>query len=230
MSTLDINQTVRQIVNAVQRRQSITETSALGANNTSKLYVDFLNQTLDECSDMGDWKQFFKTIRVSAVSSTGEYEVATSAPVKNVDQVYFQGRAAPLNPVDFREIIRLRRTSAHGTPHSFAVVETSGVNPKIWVHPIPGTNQDGKILDVHCFEKQRLFTAVTADTSAVPNFPSQMLIQGTHAKAILDDAGQEETDDAFKTINAAYLRMQREAYNRLTADTGGDLQVVPGCG
>lgn len=227
MSTLDINMSVREIVNAVQRKQSITETSALDANKTTRLYVDFLNETIDECSDKGDWKQFFKNIRVSAVSSTGEYEVATSAPVKNIDQVYIEGRSSPLNPVDFREIIRLRRTSSHGTPHSFAVVETSGVNPKIWLHPIPGTSQDGKVLDITVFEKQRRFTGVSADTSAVPNFPSLMLVKGTQAKAVLDDSGGEKTD-AYENLQREYMNMMREAYNRLTADTGGDIQIVPG--
>jgi hypothetical protein len=227
MSTADVNKSVRGIVNEVQRRLGVTETSALGANKLSTMLVDFLNDTLDECSDLGEWKQFYRNIKVSAISSTGEYEVATSAPVKNVDQVYIQGRASPLNPVDFREIIRLRRTSSHGTPHSFAVVETSGVNPKIYLHPIPGTNQDGKIIDVHCFEKQRLYSAVTADSSAIPNFPSRMLVQGTYAKAILEEAGQEETDE-YKGTQKKYERMQREAYNRLTADTGGDLYLIPG--
>ena len=227
MATSDINQTVRQIVNAVQRRQAVTETSSLSATKKTTLMVDWLNQTIDECSDMGDWKQFYKTIRVSAVSSTGEYEVATSAPVKNVDQVYIQGRASPLNPVDHREIVRLRRSSAHGTPHSFAVVETSGVNPKIWTHPIPGTNEAGKIFDIVVFEKQRLFTAVTADTSAIPNFPSLVLIQGVYAKAELDAAGNEMTE-GNKTVQAQYLKMRQEAYNRLTADTGGDVYFVPG--
>ena len=73
----------------------------------------------------------------------------------------------------------------------------------------------------------RLTTATTADSSAVPNFPSQMLVQGVHAKIVLDEAGQEGTDQ-YKTLQHQYERMRTEAYNRLTADTGGDLQIVPG--
>ena len=138
-----------------------------------------------------------------------------------------QGRKSPLNPVDHREIIRLRRTSSYGTPHSFAIVEVSGINPKIRLFPTPGTNQDGDIIDITVFEKQRLISAVTADTSVMPKFPGLMLVEGTHAKVIMDEAGHEETDQ-YKAAQNRYLNMRKEAYNRLTADVGGDVYFVPG--
>lgn len=227
MATTDVRRSVIGIVNEVQRKLGVSESASVPSTKNAILLVDFLNDTIDECNDYGNWKPLFRVLTVSAQSSVGVYEISTSAPIKNIDQVYIEGRTSPLNPVDFREIIRLQRTSAHGVPNHFAVVETSGINPKIWLHQIPGTNQDGDVITVTCFEKNRLYAATTADSSAIPAFPSRVLVQGVYAKAVLEESGQEETAQ-WKAAQDTYLRMLREAHNRLTADTGGDLQIVPG--
>ena len=71
-----------------------------------------------------------------------------------------------------------------------------------------------------------MYSTTTADSTATPAFPSRVLVQGVYAKALLEENGQEPTRQ-FEIAYQEYIRMQREALNRLTVDTGGDVQFVP---
>ena len=69
-------------------------------------------------------------------------------------------------------------------------------------------------------------SAVTADASAVPAFPARVLVQGTYAKALLEENGGEPTPQ-YQTAYAEYIRMRSEALNRFNADTGTDIYFTP---
>ena len=53
-----------------------------------------------------------------------------------------------------------------------------------------------------------------------------MLVQGTFAKVLLEESGQEETPQ-FRNAEARYLNMRKEALNRLIFDTTQDMQITP---
>ena len=226
MASTDIRKNVISIVNEVERKLGVNESTALTDRKLTKVLVDFLNDVIDEVNDFGDWPQMFREVNVSAVTSGKSYEIAVSSNVKNVHEIHFGSQSAPLEQRNISEIRVLQKTSGAGEPRQFCIVDTSGTNPKFRVHPIPGTNEDGKIFDIAYFKKNRMYTTTTADSTATPAFPSRVLVQGVYAKALLEEHGQEPTRQ-FEVAYQEYIRMQREALNRLTVDTGGDVQFVP---
>lgn len=226
MATTDIRKDVIGIVNEVERKLGIGESTFLDDKKTTTLMLDFLNDTIDEVSDFGDWPQMYREIDVTAVTSGKAYEIAVSANVKNVHEIHFQGQVAPLEQRSISQIRVLQKTSGAGEPRQFCIVDTSAVNPKFRVYPIPGSNQNGKVFDVAYYKKNRLYTTTTADSSAIPAFPSRVLVQGVYAKALLEENGQEPTRQ-FELAYQTYIQMRKEALNRLTADTGDHIQIVP---
>src|SRR3990167_3518146 len=232
MAIADVNRTVIGIVNEVERKLGVDESTFLNATKFTTVILDHLNDTINECNDYGRWPHMFREATVTASASVDKYELAVSAQINNILEIHWANTAgeadgiAPLQVVNVADIRRLQKTRSFGEPRHFAVVNVSGVNPIIRVNPIPGSNENKKTFDVAFYKKQRLFTTVSADTTAVPLFDSRMLVQGTYAKKLLDDAGQEPTP-SYQVAYQEYLRMRKEAFNRLTVDTGGDVQLTP---
>lgn len=221
MAVSDINKSLVDIVNEVQRKLGLNSTTTLVETKLATVLLDLLNDVLDEVSDSGDWPQMFREITVTSQSSVGTYEIAASSNVKNVYEAAFDGNIAPLNVVTIEDMRRLQRLGNYGTPRHIAIIEVSGVNVKFRVAPVPTTAAG---FDIAYYKKPQLF--VTSDLSAVPSFPSRVLVQGLYAKALLEENGGEPSGE-YQTAYAEYLRMRREALNRLTADTGTDVYMVP---
>ncbi len=224
MATEDVNKTVIGIVNEVERKLGLSESASLGSTSFSRMLLDFTNDVIDELNDYGDWPHMFNEIPVTASSSVEEFEVRSSAPIKRIHEVHFHNDISPLNIVSVSDIRRLQKTRSFGQPRNVAVSKVSGVNAKFRTSPIPVSAQDGQLFDVAVYEKNRLYT--TSDSSAIPQYPSRVVVQGLYAKAVLKESGEERSRQ-YETAYQEYLRMRKEALNRLTADTGGDVQFVP---
>ena len=221
MATSDVRKSILEIVNVVQRKLAVNVTSSLTETIQANLLLDLLNDVIDEVSDMGDWQQMFREVEVTAISSVGTYEIKASAQVKNIYEIVWDSDVAPLEVLDIQDIRRLQRLASHGTPRQFAVVGVSGANPLIRVHPIPTT---AATFDTAFYKKPRYYT--TDDGAIVPGFPAKVLEKGLYAKALLEEAGGEPTEQS-KTAYAEYARVRSEALNRFTADTGTDTYFTP---
>lgn len=224
MSTADINKSVLEIVNAVQERLGLNKTSTLYANKHARTLVGLFNEVIDELCGLGDWQQMYREWTVTAQSSVGTYVITPSANVQRIEEIVWNNDIAPLSPINPSDMRRQQRLSMYGNPRQFSIIGVSGADPKFRVSPVPTTAASFSIAG---YKKLRRFDAdVTADASAVPNFPATMLIQGLYAKALLEEAGGEPTQQ-FQTEYAEYIRMRREALNMFTTDTGTTMQLVP---
>jgi hypothetical protein len=226
MASTNVRKSVIGIINEVERKLGVNESSFAQDNEFSKSILDFLNDTIDEVNDVGNWPQMFREITVSSQACVGSYEIAVSSEVKNIYEVHFGSQVSPLIARSISEMRVLQKTSGKGTPRQFCIVDTSGTNPKIRVYPIIGTAQSSGNFDVAYYKKNRLYSATSVDSSATPAFPSRMLVQGTFAKVLLEESGQEETPQ-FRNAEARYLNMRKEALNRLIFDTTQDMQITP---
>ena len=232
MSLTDVRSDVISIINEVQRKLAVnTQTSLTGTKLTTVL-LDFLNDVIDEISDFGDWQQMYREVDITAASSVGEYKIAVSADVHHVYEIVWGDDVAPLEVRTIEDIRRLQRLASFGTPRQFAIVGVSGTSPKFRIYPIPtqaaidAESSAGGVFDVAYYKKPRLFTAVTADATAVPAFPKKVLVQGVYAKAILEENGGEPSPQ-YQVVYAEYERMRQEALNRFTTDTGTDIYITP---
>ena len=187
-------QTVIGIINEVERRLGVSESTQLNTTKLTTVLVDHLNDVLDDVSNYGDLPEMFREVQVTASSSVTAYEVAVSGNLKNIYEIHWStAPSSPLNVRSISEIRRLQKLRSYGVPRSFAMTEVSGVNPIFRGYPIPGTSQNNLTFDVAYYKKPRLYTAVTADSTATPAFPSRMLVAGVLARALLEESGYEET-------------------------------------
>lgn len=226
MATSDQYMEAIQIVNEVERKLAVNESRFFDDRKLTTVIKDFLNDTITECNDYGSWPQFFREIDVTASSSVETYEISSSANVHHIYEIHFGTQVSPLEVRSVEDMRRLQKTRGVGEPRQFAVVNTSAANPIFRPYPIPGANENNKVFDVAYYKKQRLLQTVSADTSATILLPSRMLVQGTYAKSLLEENGQEPTP-AYQVAYQEYIRMRREALNRLTADTGTDVYFQP---
>lgn len=226
MATLDVRRTVIGIVNEVERKLGINETTNANYTAFGKVLVDFLNDVIDECNDFGDWPQMFREATICAAPCATSIEVSVSAQVQHIYEVHHTDNVAPLENRRIEDIRRLQKTSGFGIPRQFSVVDTSGVNPRIRFYPLMSTAASSGRFDVAYYKKNRLYATTTADSTAIPAFPSRMLVQGVYAKALLEESGQEG-GRAHQMAYQEYMRMRSEALNRFRADTGTDVRLVP---
>lgn len=226
MATGDTYKTVIGIVNEVERKLGVGESTFLTDKKLTTVILDFLNDTISECNDYGNWPQLFREVDVTASSSVESYELAVSAGVQNIYEIHFNTQVSPLEVRSVEDMRRLQKTRGFGEPRQFSIVDTSGANPKFRPYPIPGSSQNNQVFDVAYYKRQRLYAAVSADATATVLLPSRMLVQGTYAKALLEESGQEPTNQ-YQVAYQEYLRMRTEALNRLTSDTGTDVYFQP---
>ena len=230
MALTDVRQTVIQTINEVQRKLGVNEQTSLTDTKLTTVLLDFLNDVIDEINDLGQWQQMFREIDVTAQSSVGDYKLSVSADVQSISEIRWGDDVAPLEVRTIEDIRRLQRLTSFGTPRQFAVVGVSGTSPKFRVYPVPTSAViaaevvNGGVFDTWYYKKPRLFT--TSDASAIPAFPAKMLVQGTYAKALLEESGGEQTPQ-YAVAYQEYLRMRQEALNRYTSDTGTDVYFTP---
>lgn len=219
----DTRQTVLAIVNEVQRLVGVDTTTTLTATKDTRLYLRFLNETVAECADAGNWLELYSTVLVTAQSSVSEYTVNASDPVHHIYEIRWGTDTAPLEHRSIEYMRRLLAQPSHGTPRQFALtgVNSTSNQPKFSVYQIPTTAQT---FDVAFYKKPELYD--TNCTEEEPPFPANVLIKGTHAKALLDENGGEPTNQ-WEVTYREYLDLRNQALNRWTADTGTDIYFVP---
>lgn len=231
MALADTKLTVLQVVNEVQRKLMLRATSATTDTQHSRVLVDLLNDVIEEVSDKGEWVQLRGSVDVSCVSGRGEYALpvsGTTESIHHLHEVRVSGRYPPLEWFFDVSEYRARATlQSYGKPVNAAVVgEDSRGNPTIGVWPRPGANEEGLRATVYFYLKPRRYVAGTDDAEILP-LPGRILVAGLHAKALLDESGGAPTPQ-FQTVYAEYGRMVAQALNRLNADTGTTLKLMPG--
>lgn len=232
MALSDVRKDAISIVNEVQRRLGVDAQPTFTSTKLTNVLLDLLNDVIDEVSDHGDWPQMYREVDITAVSSVGAYKISVSADVKNVHEIVWGDDVAPLEVRTIEDIRRLQRLTSFGTPRQFVIVDVSGTSPKFRIYPIPiqatidAESSAGGVFDVAYYKKPRLLQAVTADTTAIPAFPSRVLVQGLYAKALLEENGGEPNDQSTKA-EAKFEEMRQEALNRFTWDTGTDTYITP---
>jgi hypothetical protein len=233
MALTDVRSDVITIVNEVQRKLGLNTQTTLTATKLTTVLLDFLNDVIDEVSDLGNWPQMFREVNITAQSSVGEYKVAVSSDVHHVAEITWGGDVAPLEVRTVEDIRRLQRLTSFGVPRQFAITGVSGTSPKFRTYPVPASaaianasanNSAGAVFDIWYYKKPRMYT--TADVNAIPAFPARMLVQGVYAKALLEESSGEESPQ-FVLAYQEYVRMRSEALNRLTTDTGTDMYITP---
>jgi hypothetical protein len=157
MAISDVQKTVLQLVNEVERKLSIDVSSTLTTRKLTTTLLDYLNDVIAELSDYGDWQEMFREVSVTAQSGVGEYKVYASAEIKNIYEIHHSARGvAPLQNRSIADMRRLQKLGGTGVPHQFSVVGVSGSRPKFRVYNVPGTNQDGQLFDVAFYKKPRI--------------------------------------------------------------------------
>jgi hypothetical protein len=230
MALTDSYASLLTIVNEVQRKLALTPSAATTSNAHAKLLVDFVNDVVDDLADNGSWVGLRRTAAVSCVSGQVEYNLTISgsaSTVQHVEDVRLSGRTAALEPFNsIQEFRQLTSISTVGTPIRYALVSVdNNGNPTIGLWPRPGGSQDDNAFYVHFYMKPRVYAAGTDDAEIVP-FPARVIVQGVLALVILDESNGMETMQ-YKSYAGKYEAMKRQALNRLTADTGGTLQLTP---
>lgn len=220
----DIRFTVLQIVNEVQRKLGLTETS-LTANKLAVQLVDFLNDTCDDLSDFGNWQEMLVSSNVTAVSGQVNYSIQTSANVKNIGDIFFSRRIGPMRNITIKDMRIMTRVTITGTPTQFTVFGTdSNGNPTIRVRPTPSSNENGGLFSILYYVRPPTYT--TADTATLVPFPGQIVVDGVLARALLNESGGAITDHYSKT-QQDYLMGRKEALNRFNGDTGWEVNFSP---
>lgn len=227
MSIGDIRYTVLQTVNEVQSKLGLDQT-VLTANKVSKELVSHINDVVANLSDFGNWQECLATAKVTAQTSVRDYQVATSAVIKNIGDIYLSTRRGPLRGVDIDTMRILTRTTALGQPSQFTIFGTdSNGNPNIRVRPTPDSSQNGAMFSILYYTKPPMYT--TSDASVLIPFPARVVVLGTLAAYTLRESGGAQTE-MYKTYNEQYVEGRRNALNRFNGDTGWDVSFTPGQG
>lgn len=225
MSIGDIRYTVLQTVNEVQAKLGLDQTS-LTANKISKELVSHINDVVANLSDFGNWQEALVTANVTAQTSVADYQIQTSAVVKNIGDIYISTRRGPLNSISIEDMRILTSVTALGQPSQFCVFGTdSNGNPNIRVRPTPDSSQNGSMFSILYYTKPPIYT--TSDSSVVIPFPARVVVLGTLAAYTLRESGGAPTDQYSKYYEA-FLETRRTALNRFNSNTGWDIEFQPG--
>lgn len=225
MSLSDVQYTVLQTVNEVQRKLGLNETSLI-ANKLAVQLVDHINDVVDDLSDYGNWQEVLATSMVTAVSGQRDYQIRTSAVVKNIGDIYFTNRQGPLFGINIDEMRILTRTTTMGQPTQYCIFGTdANANPNIRFRPTPGSSEAGKMFSILYYVKPSRYT--TSDASTVIPFPARVVVLGTLARYTLNESSGAPTPQYQQYFND-YLQYRQMALNRYNFDTGWNLSFTPG--
>lgn len=221
----DIQYTVLQIVNEVQRKLGLDPTASLSTNKLSIQLVDFVNDVCNDLSDFGNWQETLVSSNVTAVSGQPDYSIQTSANIKNIGDIFFSDRTGPLRFVTIQDMRIMTRVTSVGTPSQFTIFKTdSNGNPILRVRPTPDATADGGLFSIVYYIRTPKYT--TSDGSTVIPFPGEVVIMGVLAQALLNESGGAPADH-YTRIQQTYLEMRKEALNRFNGDTGWDINFQP---
>lgn len=227
MGVGDVRYTVLQTVQEVFRKLGLDAPSTVTANKLSIQMLDFINDTVNDLSDFGNWQEMLVSANISAVASAQDYTINTSANIKNIGDIYFTQRTGPMTHVTVEEMRILTRVTATGTPTQYTIFGTdvSSGNPIIRVHPMPVSAQTvGGVFSVVYYVRPPLYS--TSDAALVIPFPARIVVLGSLARAILNESGGAPTDRYTQTYQE-YLYARKEALNRFKGDTGWTVSFAP---
>lgn len=226
MANTDVKKTILNIFNEVRTKLGLKTITTLTQDSQSTAMIEYLNDVVSEISDYGDWREQIREVIVTASTCVKNYVVDTSAVVKNIHEVAFQGRVAHLRYEDLDTIRRLERTSATGEPRQWTIsgVDVSSANPIIRVYPTPGSVENNKTFDILYFQKPPLYTS--SDASVIVPFPSALVVQGLLAQSLKDESRGTQTID-YRTEYGIFREMLNEVFNRLNGDTGSNTFFRP---
>lgn len=230
MAITDIRMTALEIMNETRRKLKLGPVSSFTADSYAAVMLPYLNDVIAEVSDYGNWQETLVEFNVTAQSSVADYSVPVSAItlVQNIHEIVFNNQPGEMRKVDLDTIRRLNRTRSFGTPQQWGVVGTDGNgNPIFRVSPIPVSAQAGLLFNVLAYSKPAFIT--TAQTSAMPPFAGDLLVQGLLCKMILDESEGEPTA-RYDREYANYEDMANQTFNRFNGDSGSTVYFRPSRG
>lgn len=225
MPAADLRFTVLQVVNEVQRKLGLTQTS-LTSNKVATELIDHVNDVVDDLSDFGNWMETLATARVTARTSVRDYVIQASGVVKNIGDIYLSTRAGPLNSVNIETMRILTRTTARGQPSQYCIfgVDPTSYQPVIRVRPTPDTSENGAVFSILYYKKPSQYT--TADANTVIPFPARVVVAGVLARYTLRESGGAQTE-MYQVYQQDYTEGRRTALNRFNMDTGWNVSFAP---
>lgn len=230
MALSDQRMTALEIINEVRRKRKINPVTTLDADSDALTSLSYLNDTISEISDYGNWQEQLTEITVTAQSSVYDYSIPVSSVtvVQNIHEIVFDGQAGEMQMRDADTMRRLIRSGSYGRPNQWGVngIDSNG-NPIFRVSPIPSSAQSGLLFNVTLYQKP-VFIA-TAQTSTMPIFPGKLVVQGLLAKIVLDESDGEPTT-RYQQVKKVYDDMLYESYNRYNGDSGANIFFTPARG
>lgn len=229
MAAADLRFTVLEVVNEVQRKLGLNQTSTLTANKVATELVDHINDTVDDLSDFGNWMETLATSKVTAHVSVMDYVIQASGVVKNIGDIYMSTRRGPLRSVDIDEMRIMTRTTSMGQPSQYCIygVDASSYQPIIRVRPTPDISNDGALFSILYYKKPSQYSVVAnADSDTVIPFPARVVILGTLARYTLRESGGAQTE-MYQVYQQDYLKARQTALNRFNSNTGWDVSFSP---
>jgi hypothetical protein len=230
MAITDIRATAIDIVNEVRRKLKLAPVASFTADSYAKVMLPYLNDTISEISDYGNWQEILVEVNVTAQSSVANYSIPVSAVnlVQNVHEIVFNNRIGEMRKVNLDTIRRLARIGSYGIPQQWGVVGTdANGNPIIRVYPTPSSNEAGLFLNMLVFSKPAAL--VTADTATLVPFASDLVVAGLLSRMVLDESDGEPTQ-RYQAIRQDFEDTLDETYNRFNGDSGSTVYFRPARG
>lgn len=225
MAITDIRLTVLQVVNEVQRKLGLNQTS-LTANKLATQLVDHLNDTIDDISDYGNWQELFASANVSVESSVNNYSIQTSAVIKNIGDVFISNRAGPLRAVNVDQMRIMTRTTSRGLPSQYSIFGTdANGNPNLRVRPTPTSANLPAVFSITYYVKPPMYS--TSDANVLIPLPGSIVVLGTLARFMLNESEGAPTP-MYQQYMAQYQEELKQALNRFNSDTGFNVSFTPG--
>jgi len=227
MGVGNIQYTVLQTVNEVQRKLDLQVTSSLLSNKLATLMVDYINDVCDDLADFGQWQETVVTSNVTCVSGQTDYQIATSAAIENIKDMFFSQRRGPLRYETLDTFRVLTRVTITGTPTQYTIIGTNSAgNPNIRVRPTPAASEDGGLFSILYYTRSPRYIAQSDANTLIP-FPARVVVQGVLAKVALGES-QGTPTDKYTNLWNGYMQMRKTALNRYKGDTGWNISFTPG--
>lgn len=227
MGVGNIQYTVLQTVNEVQRKLDLQQTSSLLSNKLATLMVDYINDICDDLADFGQWQETVVTANVTCVSGKVDYQINTSAAIENIKDIFFSQRRGPLRYETIDDFRIMTRVTITGTPSQYTIIGTNSAgNPNIRVRPTPASSEDGGLFSILFYTRSPRYIA-QSDAGTVIPFPARVVVQGVLAKVALGES-QGTPSDKYTNLWNGYLQMRKTALNRYKGDTGWNVSFTPG--
>jgi hypothetical protein len=227
MALTDTRSTVLEIINETRRKQGINNSvSSLSQDSKTIVMVDYLNDVLTEINDFGLWNETIGTTTIPLVVGQRDYNFSAALNVKTIKDVFLTSTSASLPFIDQQQMRLLFRQANTGQPRQWTIFGAdANANPIIRVYPTPDASAAGITLDVFYQSNAPRITTATP-TSTVIGFPARMVVQGLHARCILDEEGGAPTNQ-YQQERLNFENLLKETFNRYKGDVGYYRRFIP---